>query len=113
MGLRSLALGSTLLMILLGGTALTAGIPASEPATLSPGWDLYQRLSCRGCHSLQGRGSDLGPVLDRVGGRLSREELETQLLTPRRRQADSLMPSFAYVRPCELQALVDFLQKVE
>jgi cbb3-type cytochrome oxidase cytochrome c subunit len=110
MGLRRLALGIALLLILLGETGLTAGHPAADPASL--GHDLYQRLSCHGCHALQGRGGEVGPTLDRVGSRLAREELETQLLTPRRRQANSRMPSFAFVRPLELQALLDFLHSL-
>jgi mono/diheme cytochrome c family protein len=113
MGLRRLALGIALLLILLGGTGLTAGHPAADPATPSLGQELYQRLSCRGCHALEGRGGEVGPVLNGVGNRLSRNELEAQLLTPRRRQADSRMPSFAFVRPKELQALVDFLESLK
>lgn len=103
----------TLMMLLLGpaGLAWSAGQANAAPAARPEmGADLYQRLSCRGCHVLAGQGGEAGPVLDGVGGRLSREELEIQLLTPRRRRADSRMPSFAFVRPVELQALLDFLQ---
>ncbi len=52
----------------------------------------------------------MGPALDRLGSRLHPEELKTQLLTPRLRQADSRMPSFAFIRPFELRALLDYLQ---
>jgi cbb3-type cytochrome oxidase cytochrome c subunit len=48
-----------------------------------------------------------------VGSRLSRNKMETQLLTPRRRQAESHMPSFAFIRPKELQALLDFLESLK
>jgi ubiquinol-cytochrome c reductase cytochrome b subunit len=113
MKLRRLAWGTAVLVILLGGTGLTAGHPVADPATPTLGQDLYQRLSCRGCHAWQGRGGEVGPVLNGVGSRLSRTELETQILTPRRRQADSRMPSFAFVRPKELQALLDFLESLK
>ena len=113
MELGHLAWGTALLVILLGGTGLTASHPVADPATPSLGQDLYPRLSCRGCHALQGRGGDVGPVLDGVGSRLSRHELETQLVTPRRRQADSRMPSFAFVRSSELRALLDFLESLK
>jgi hypothetical protein len=113
MKLRRLAVGSVMLAMLLGGTGLTAGHPVADPATPSLGQELYQRLSCRGCHAWQGHGGEVGPVLNGVGSRLSRTELETQLLTPRRRQPDSRMPSFAFVRPTELQALLDFLESLK
>ena len=111
MALRSLTLGTTLLVIMLGGTGLTAGHAAADPSAL--GHDLYQRLSCHGCHTLQGRGGEVGPVLDGVGSRLSLEKLKTQLLTPHQRRTDSRMPSFAFVRPWELQELLDFLQSLK
>ncbi len=113
MKLGNLAWGTAVLVILLGGTGLTASHPAADPATPSLGQELYHRLSCHGCHALQGRGGDVGPVLDRVGSHLSRPELETQIVTPRCRQADSRMPSFAFVRPFELQALLDFLESLK
>jgi hypothetical protein len=109
---RRWAGGIIVLLLLLGGRTSTAGDPVADRASLSPGQDLYQRLSCRGCHTLEGRGGEVGPTLDRVGSRLSREELETQLLTPYRRHPDSRMPSFAFVRLCELQTLLDFMQSL-
>ena len=43
------------------------------------------RLSCRSCHVIQKRGGAVGPALDKVGGRLTREQLVDQLLEPSRR----------------------------
>lgn len=85
---------------------------AALKTTIESGSDLYQRLSCHGCHAWHNRGGEVGPVLDGVGGRSTREALETQILTPRQRQADSRMPSFAFVKPAEIQALLDFLQSL-
>jgi len=84
--------------------------PSLSEAAVASGGDLYQRLACRGCHTLQGRGGHRGPALDGIGQRLTREELERQLLTPRRGQAGPGMPSFAFVRPEERKDLLDFLQ---
>lgn len=84
--------------------------PATPEAAVKFGRDLYQRLACAGCHALQGRGGEVGPPLDRAGTQLSPEELKTQIVTPRQRQANSRMPSFAFVRPVELQALLDYLK---
>lgn len=96
------------LVFLLGGMG---GVP-QPPDFDSPkslGQDLYRRLSCHGCHTVQGQGGDLGPALDGVGRRLSPADLETQIATPRRRLAASRMPSFAFLRPLEFQALLDFV----
>ncbi len=86
---------------------------AAEPAPPASGQGLYDRLACHGCHARQGQGGTVGPALDGVGSRLSRDDLELQLSTPRQRQADSRMPSFAFVRPFELRELVDFLQTLK
>jgi hypothetical protein len=108
-----LAVVSVMLAMLLVGMGSTiGGHPLADPAPPSLGQELYQRLSCHGCHALQGRGGEVGPILEGVGSCLSRNELETQILTPRRREADSRMPSFAFVRPTELQALLDFLESL-
>jgi cytochrome c2 len=97
---------------LAGGAVYGAG-GAADLASPALGQELFSRLACNGCHTLQGRGGHIGPALDRVGSRLSGEELATQLSTPRRRRPDSRMPSFAFVRPWELQELLDFLQTLQ
>lgn len=111
MGLKNLAWVTAVLALLLGETGLVSGAAAAGPGL--QGRELYQRLSCHGCHALDGRGGEKGPALDGVGSRLTREDLQRQILTPRRRQADSRMPSFAFVRPAELQTLLDFLQSLQ
>jgi mono/diheme cytochrome c family protein len=99
-------------MGLAGGAAIGAGqaAPQAPPAS---GQELYSRLACYGCHALQGKGGKLGPALDQTGSRLSGEELATQLSTPHCRRIDSCMPSFAFVRPLELQGLVEYLQTLK
>jgi len=99
-------------MGLAGGAAFGAG-QAAPQAPPAPGQELYSRLACYGCHTLQGKGGKVGPALDRIGSTLSGEELATQLSTPRCRRNDSRMPSFAFVRPFELQGLVDYLQALK
>ena len=97
-------------IILLGNAAFNSFALSGNGATTASGTHLFQSLACHGCHSVQGQGSTEGPDLDGVGNRLSRQELEVQLKTPRLRRSDSRMPSFAFVRPQELDKLLDFLQ---
>lgn len=94
--------------------ARLAGIVAGLLLLLAaPGWpgdltgeELARRLGCRACHRWQGAGGTQGPALDGVGQRLSRPELERRLTSsPSRR-----MPSFAFLRPQDRQALLTFLE---
>lgn len=87
-------------------------VPAGTKTYHEFGRDLYQRLSCHGCHALHGKDGEMGPALNGVGSRLARGDLETQILTPRRRRTDSRMPSFAFIKPDELRQLLDFLQSL-
>jgi mono/diheme cytochrome c family protein len=72
------------------------------------GEDLVNRLNCRACHSLAGQGGNRGPAWDGVGRRLTPEAIRKQLLTPRGR-----MPSFAHLRPEELEAVVKYLSDLK
>ncbi|MCL6620847.1 MAG: cytochrome c [Syntrophobacterales bacterium] len=85
--------------------ALVLAATSGWPQDL-PGEELAARLGCRACHAWQGVGGARAPALDGVGRRKSRPDLERQLTsTPSRR-----MPSFAYLRPQDWQALLTFLE---
>ena len=73
------------------------------------GPELARRLECFACHSLHGQGGKEAAPLDGVGARLSPEELQTSLNHPRRRHPGARMPSYAYLRPEEEQALLVYL----
>jgi mono/diheme cytochrome c family protein len=101
------------LLVLSGGAALCTSISGSDHSTTSSAFNLYHSLACHGCHSINGQGEIEGPDLAGVGNRLSRQELEAKLTAPIHRQSYSRMPSFAFVRPQELQDLVNFLQSLK
>jgi mono/diheme cytochrome c family protein len=87
------------------GLALLAGlIAAAVAAEPSSGKELVERLGCLGCHTMLGKGGGRGPVLDGVGARLTPHGIKKQIVTPRGR-----MPSFAQLKPEELEALVQYL----
>jgi len=90
------------------GLALIAACTSAPPPEIS-GPDLAQRLGCFACHSVNGAGGAAASRLDGVGSRLTPAELQETLAQPRRRHPQVKMPSYAYVRPGEMQALVDFL----
>lgn len=77
------------------------------------GPDLARRLGCLACHGLEGSVATGASYLDGIGGRLSRLELEESLTHPRRRRPGVKMPSYAYVRPGELEALMRYLESLK
>ena len=97
-------------VVLLGNAPSNSFAQAGNASTIASGAHLFHGLACCGCHELSGQGDKAGTDLDGVGSRLSRQELEVQLKTPRQRRSASRMPSFAFVRPQELDKLLDFLQ---
>lgn len=84
---------------------------AAAPKVSAP--DLVQRLGCLACHSLQGRGTKSGVSLDQIGARLRPEDLQASLIRPRSRHPQAKMPSYAHLRPWEMQALVDYLASLK
>jgi mono/diheme cytochrome c family protein len=88
----------------LAGLALLAQLKAVPAAAQPAAEELINRLGCLGCHSLNGKGGDQAPAWDGVGARLSPEAIPSQIVSPRGR-----MPSFAQLKPEELQALVAYL----
>ena len=94
--------------LLFWALALIAACTSAPPPEIS-GPDLARRLGCLACHALNGAGGAAASRLDGVGDRLTPAELQETLAQPRRRHPGAKMPSYAYVRPGEMQALVDFL----
>jgi cbb3-type cytochrome oxidase cytochrome c subunit len=95
----------------LGLTLLVTLAAAPAPQVSAP--ELAQRLGCWACHSLQGRGGQIGSPLDQIGARLTPEDLHAVLTHPRSRHPQAKMPSYAHLRPREMQALVDYLTSLK
>ena len=86
-----------------------SGTEKEGAGAAAAGDQLFQRLACHGCHSRRGQGGTLGPALDCLGQRLTRDDVERQLLAPRPRPGRARMPSFAFITDPERQALLAFL----
>jgi cbb3-type cytochrome oxidase cytochrome c subunit len=106
---------ATLTLVLLSGSASwnIIFLAASDQSTPDAGQKLYRNLSCYGCHVVNGQGGKEGPNLDGIGRQFSRRDLEIQLTTPRLRQSNSRMPSFAFLQAHELENLVVFLETLK
>jgi ubiquinol-cytochrome c reductase cytochrome b subunit len=82
--------------------ALLKGRTALERA----GALVFQAKQCHNCHSLDNRGGERGPALDRVAVRLTEDQLIRQVI-----QGDGNMPAYGNsLSPAETTALVAFLQ---
>ncbi len=88
---------------------LAAGMPASADEIVAR--NLLISQGCKGCHSFEGGGGNLGPSLDRVGARLNAYQIERRLRQPKAANPDSIMPGYGHLRDEEIDALVDFLKK--
>ena len=95
----------------LGLTLLFTLAAAPAPEVSAP--DLAQRLGCWACHSLPGQGGEKSAPLEQIGARLSPEDLRAVLIHPRSRHPQAKMPSYAHLRPGEMQALVDYLSSLK
>lgn len=86
--------------------ALAAPVLGAEETR---GKELFASLGCKGCHRLAGAGGTVGPALDKVGSRMSTEQLQKKLIDPKTQNPKSAMPSYQRLPEKDISALVDFL----
>jgi len=86
------------------------GVRRLELSGLSKGAALFKEKGCLGCHSLGGTGGTVGPALDAVGSRLDSTTITQQILDPKARNPNALMPSLG-LSPDDAGALAAFLAK--
>jgi len=72
---------------------------------------LLNSQGCKACHSFEGTGATRGSDLDKVGSRLTREQLHSQLVNPQHRHAAGRIADFSHLQDHELEALIDFLSQ--
>ena len=69
---------------------------------------VFETHGCRACHSLGGVGARIGPELDRVRNRKSRDEIIRWLDDPQRIKPGTTMPTFHFT-PAQEASLADYL----
>ena len=89
--------------------ALPSTPPNAEPsgATASARPAAFNQI-CSACHSLDGRGGNVGPVLDHVATRLDADYLRKWLKNPASVKSDAKMPALG-LSDAQLEELVSFL----
>jgi mono/diheme cytochrome c family protein len=90
------------------------GTAAAALLLAGPAWgrdftgeDLVRRLNCHACHAPAGESRQGAPAWEGLGARLGPQAIRTRLTHPQGRG----MPSFAFLRPGELDALVAYLSR--
>jgi ubiquinol-cytochrome c reductase cytochrome b subunit len=86
---------------------LTATAFAAEPEVQAR--RLLNALGCKACHKFNGDGGSLAPVLDQIGSRLTKEQIERHLAAHAETRTHGFMPSFSTTPADELKILSDFL----
>jgi cbb3-type cytochrome oxidase cytochrome c subunit len=69
---------------------------------------LFEEKGCFGCHSVGGKGGNMGPALDQVGQRHDPKWIAAHFQNPQALSPGSLMPQFNFTEQ-ETRALTEFL----
>jgi mono/diheme cytochrome c family protein len=84
---------------------------STASGSIAGGQQVYVAQSCDTCHSIAGKGGNMGPALDGVGGKLSRDQI-TQVVKDGK--ANTAMPALQPgTTEQQLRDLVDFLASLK
>lgn len=89
---------------------LTNPIVKKNPQALE-GRRLFVDMRCQSCHSIGGRGGTVGPALDTVGSRQSKEWLTDHFRDPQKMFPSTKMPDFGLLDK-EIEALVVYMSSL-
>ena len=94
--------------------------PAPAAAVVSPaqivlGKKTFETSGCSGCHSIGGKGGNAGPDLTNTGASAKHTAawFTTQIVSPKKNNAGSTMPSYPGMKPTELTGLVAFMTSLK
>ena len=76
---------------------------------VSPGAAVYKSKGCMNCHSLQGEGGTFGPPHDHVGRKLTLEQIEHYIKSPKSVNPKAMMPPQDELSDKELEEVAKFL----
>jgi ubiquinol-cytochrome c reductase cytochrome b subunit len=80
----------------------------SAPRDVVEGAMVYQQHGCAACHQVNGAGMKIGPSLDGLAQRRSREWVEGHFADPRKLSPGSVMPPYRFT-PRELERITSYL----
>lgn len=88
--------------------SLPAGAPLRVPQPVLAGALLFRGRGCEVCHAANGSGGKIGPALNGLAARRTREWVERHFENPQSLSPGSMMPAYHFTVP-ERDALVSFL----
>lgn len=74
---------------------------------------LINALGCKGCHKLEGDGGSLAPELDKIGSRMTRDQISKHLAKHTTAHKNGFMPSYRTTSQAELKLLSNFLYNLQ
>ena len=88
--------------------------PAPQAAAEAPrGYELFLSQHCDACHTIQGRGGQVGPDLSHEGSRQTKQWILDQINNPRNHRPDSIMFSFAQLPEPDKDNLAEYLASLK
>ncbi len=91
------------------GTAGWPPAPQGDAGEAPRGYEMFLAQHCDACHTIQGRGGQVGPDLTQEGARHSKEWILDQINNPRNHRPDSIMFSFAQLPEPDKNNLAEYL----
>jgi mono/diheme cytochrome c family protein len=85
--------------------------PQEVPVTVESGKEVFERMSCNACHTINGVGGKVGPDLSVYGLMRTKEYMIQHHINPRLVIGGSIMPDFKYSRS-ELEAVALYLSSL-
>ena len=96
------------------GLDAVAGDPGSLSVSARRGEQLFTSGGCMGCHTVNGRGGNVGPNLSNEGNSgHSRQWLATQIRDPKSHDPQTLMPAFNNLSDQQVNDLVAYLESLK
>ena len=80
----------------------------SAPDKVLEGAMIYQQQQCGMCHIVNGVGIQLGPELNGVADRRTKQWIEVQIRSPKRHSAETMMPAYD-LNQRDLDGLIEYL----
>jgi cbb3-type cytochrome oxidase cytochrome c subunit len=89
-------------------TPANAGVLETAPEFAVEGALVYQKSNCGACHQVNGMGMRLGPELNGLAKRRTREWVEQHFAAPRKLSPGSIMPAYPFTAK-ELEVVTSYL----